>query len=184
MKWSSLRVAIVVGAAVPVVILFTFPRPLGHWQTLKTYFDNGMALRAGAPVRFAGVDIGSVKAVRPRPEIKDTPIEVVMSLNTAEELKIPNDSTVSLKSAGFLGETFVEIDSHTASGPPVQSGGTLKAVPTTALTTEQLLERIATTLNLSKTEETLDKLDAVLRERCNDKAEDMQKQALKTRKVH
>lgn len=130
MNWKTLRVAIVMGAAVLVIVLPTIPSPLGHRLTLKAYFTNGMALRSGAPVRLAGGDVGSVKSVRARPEMKEAPAEVIMALSTPEELRIPNDSTVSLATEGILGETFVNIDSHNASGPPIQSGGTLKALPT------------------------------------------------------
>src|SRR5205823_9908717 len=117
MNWKILRVAAVIGLAVLGIVLLTIPRLFGHKLRLKAYFNNAMALRPGAPVRLAGVDVGTVTSVRARPEVKDTPVEVVMGLNTPEELKVPNDSTVSLETAGVLGETFVEIDSHTASGP-------------------------------------------------------------------
>jgi len=143
MNWKILRVASVIGLAVLAVVLLSISRPMGHTLTLKAYFSNGMALCPGAPVRLAGVDVGSVKSVRARPEMKETPVEVVMSLNTSEELRIPNDSTVSLATAGILGEAYVAIDSRSAAGPPVQSGATLKAVPTASLTTKQMLDKLA-----------------------------------------
>jgi ABC-type transporter Mla subunit MlaD len=83
---------------------------MGHRMVVKTYFANAMGLRAGAPVRFAGVDLGSVKSERAKPEVKNSPVEVVMVFNPPYELKIPNDSTVLLETAVILGETFVDID--------------------------------------------------------------------------
>jgi phospholipid/cholesterol/gamma-HCH transport system substrate-binding protein len=166
MNWKTLRVASVFGLGVLALVVFTFSRPLGHRMTLKAYFTDATGLRPSATVRIAGVDVGGVKSVRVRPEMKDTSVEVVMSLNAAQDLSIPNDSTVSLETAGVLGEIYIDIDSRSASGPPIQSGGTLKATPTVTLTTEQMIEKLAEVLNLSKTEQTLDKLEAVIKERC------------------
>src|SRR5258708_2871976 len=89
-----------------------------------------------------------------------------MALKTGYELKIPNDSPVSLQTAGVLGQTFVQIDSHTASGPPIQSGSTLKAQPTANLTTEEMIAKFATVFNLS-TAEALEKLESLIKERCS-----------------
>ena len=102
-----------------------------------------MGLRAGAPVRFAGVDIGSVKSVRAKPEVKNSPVEVVMVLNPPYELKIPNDSAVSLETAGILGETFVDIDAASATGTPIGPNAVLKAKPTVRFTTEQFIEKLS-----------------------------------------
>jgi ABC-type transporter Mla subunit MlaD len=40
-----------------------------------------------------------------------------MFISTPYELKIPADSTVSLATAGVLGETYAEIDVKGTSGP-------------------------------------------------------------------
>ena len=49
-----------------------------------------------------------------------------MSLQTPYELNIPNDSVVTLETAGILGEVFPEIDIRGASGPPLLTNGELK----------------------------------------------------------
>ena len=79
MNWKILRVASVIGLAVLAVVLLSISRPMGHTLTLKAYFSNGMALCPGAPVRLAGVDVGSVKSVRARPEMKETPVDDFMT---------------------------------------------------------------------------------------------------------
>jgi phospholipid/cholesterol/gamma-HCH transport system substrate-binding protein len=86
-----------------------------------------MGLRAGAPLGFAGVDRGSVKSVRAKPEVKNSPVEVVMVFNPRYELKIPNDSTVLLETAGILGETFIDLDAARATGPPIGANAVRKA---------------------------------------------------------
>ena len=56
------------------------------------------------------------------------------------ELRIPNDSTASLETAGVLGETYVEIDVTHASGPPVASNAVLRTVATPQIT-QELIEK-------------------------------------------
>jgi len=167
MNRKILRSAGVIGVAVLAVILFILPRSSGHKLKLTAHFNNAEGLRSGATVRLAGVEVGTVKSVRAFPEAKDAPVEVVMALNTPDDLKIPNDSTVSLTTAGVLGETFVEIDSRSASGPPIQSGATLKAISTESPTLQQMLDRFAAALNTNTTEQTVAKLEALIKERCN-----------------
>jgi ABC-type transporter Mla subunit MlaD len=125
-----------------LIALLLARKPFRHEVVIKAYFSNAMSLRAGAPVRLAGVEIGSVKSVRARPELKEAPAEVVMVLTPSYELKVPNDSTALLATAGILGQTYVEIDATRASGPPLETNAVLKAIPTTQLSTHELLERV------------------------------------------
>src|SRR6266849_685661 len=166
MNWKMLRVASVAALAVLALAVLLIARPMRQTIGVKVYFTDAMGLRPSARVRLAGVDGGSVTSVRVRPESKDAPVEIAMALKTTYELNIPNDSTVSLETAGVLGETFVEIDSHKASGPPIRSGGTLKAQPIPSLTTEQMIAKFAAAFNLS-TSEAAEKLEALIKERCD-----------------
>jgi ABC-type transporter Mla subunit MlaD len=50
-----------------------------------------------------------------------------MVFNPPYELKIPNDSTVLLETPGILGETLVDIDAASATGPPIGANAVLKA---------------------------------------------------------
>lgn len=88
MRWKSLRLVALASVAVLALFLVVL-KPLGHKLVVKAYFTNAMGLRAGAPVRLAGVDIGSVKTVRARPELKEAPVEVVMVLNPPYETENP-----------------------------------------------------------------------------------------------
>jgi len=143
MNWRFFRGAGLVGVVLITLIALLLERkPFGHEIVIKAYFSDAMSLRAGASVRLAGVDIGSVKSVRARPELKEAPAEVVMVLAPSYELKIPNDSTASLTTAGILGETYVQIDAARASGPPLEANAVLKTIPTTQLSTHELLEKV------------------------------------------
>jgi ABC-type transporter Mla subunit MlaD len=114
-----------------------------HRLELKTYFQDAQGLRANAPVRLAGVDVGKVVSVRVKPEISQSPAEVVMSISTPYELKIPSDSTVSLATAGVLGETFAQIEIQGASGAPATSGTVLKSRHTEVMGPKEFVDMFA-----------------------------------------
>ena len=94
-----------------------------HPDELAFHSRSGRSCACGVGVGrtsvLAGVEIGSVKSVRARPEMKEAPAEVVTELTPSYELKIPNDSIASLATAGVLGETYVEIDAAHASCAPI-----------------------------------------------------------------
>jgi phospholipid/cholesterol/gamma-HCH transport system substrate-binding protein len=148
MSWRSIRIVALVGVVVAALaVLFLGRHPFVHKTVVKAYFSNAMNLRAGAPVRVAGVEIGAVKSVRARPEMKEAPAEVVMVLTPSYELKIPNDSVASLATAGVLGETYVEIDAAHASGAPIVTNAVLKTTPMTELSTQEMLEKFGKILS-------------------------------------
>ena len=54
-----------------------------------------------------------------------TPVEVTMKVTTKYAFNLHRDSICLLRTAGVLGETFVDFDSSQATGPAAQSGDTL-----------------------------------------------------------
>ena len=163
MNWKIFRVVALVGiVSAGLIALLFVEKPLGHKLVVKSYFNDGMDLRSGARVRLAGVDVGSVKSVRVRPELKSAPVEVVMVLAAPYELKIPNDSIASLATAGLLGGTYVGIDVSSAVGPPIETDGVLKSKPASELSTREVLEKVDELLK--KTDCDLEKARAAARE--------------------
>lgn len=132
--------------AVTAVFLFARARLSGHRLELKANFHNAQGLRQGAPVRVAGVDVGSVSSVRVRPELRENAAEVVMDVHTPYELKIPRDSVATLQTAGVLGPTFIEIDVAGASGEPANNGTVLKSKETEPLNTKEFIEKVGNVL--------------------------------------
>jgi phospholipid/cholesterol/gamma-HCH transport system substrate-binding protein len=133
LKWSQLRVGItvIVATLTLAVLLFLMSGTSGIFTrriTLKSYFDNAQGLRAGAPVRLNGVDIGNVTKILivPDKDKQQTPVEVVMKVSTKYSYAIHRDSVTSLETAGVLGETFLDIDSLQALGPLARDGDTLQ----------------------------------------------------------
>jgi len=137
-KYPSLIIAVASVAAVGIFVMLG--RPSGYQLDLKCYFRDAQGLRAGARVRVAGVEVGSVTSVRVRPELREHPAEVTMTVYTPYELKIPSDSTVSIETSGVMGNLFAQINIQDASGPPVQSGGLLNSRSSDSPTPRQWVE--------------------------------------------
>jgi phospholipid/cholesterol/gamma-HCH transport system substrate-binding protein len=132
LKWSELRVGITVIVAILILafLLFLMSGTNGLFTsriTLMSYFDNAQGLRPGAPVRLSGVDIGNVTKIIivPDRDKQLTPVKVLMKVSTKYSYAIHRDSVTSLETAGVLGETFLDIDSLQALGPPAHDGDTL-----------------------------------------------------------
>jgi len=132
LQWSRLRVGITVIVAalmlVAVIFLIGSTSLFTSHITLKTYFDNAEGLRKGAPVRLQGVDVGNVigTGIDTHHDPKN-PVEVIMKVNTRYRDFIRKDSTAVLSTAGVLGETFVDIDSSKATGPPAEDGSVMQS---------------------------------------------------------
>ena len=132
LKWSQLRVGLtVLFASITLMVLIFVMSGTGGWFTskitLRSYFDNASGLREGAPVRLAGVDIGNVTGIRIVQGRPTAPVEVMMKVNTKYAFNLRKDSVTLMSTAGILGETFVDVDSSTAKGPPAGDGDTLAA---------------------------------------------------------
>jgi phospholipid/cholesterol/gamma-HCH transport system substrate-binding protein len=129
-----------------------------HRQQIKSCFNDVQGLREGAPVRLAGVNIGTVRHVRANPQRKDCPAEVEMTLATTYEIRIPKDSIAGIETAGVLGESFVSIDAIQASGPPIENYGYLKSRPSNPPATfEDYLKALDLVLGIAKFAKEMDK---------------------------
>jgi phospholipid/cholesterol/gamma-HCH transport system substrate-binding protein len=131
-KWSQLRVGLTVifASLVLALLLFLMSGTSGlfsHRIVLVSFFDNASGLRVGAPVRLSGVDIGNVVGIRivPDKDKQATPVEIIMKVSMKYSFNLRRDSITSLSTAGVLGETFMDIDSSQAIGPPARNGDTL-----------------------------------------------------------
>ncbi|MGD0336314.1 MAG: MlaD family protein [Candidatus Omnitrophota bacterium] len=98
-----------------LIILATFILCIGSFKTWTSgyYVDfifnfvNG--IKVGAPVRFAGVDVGEVKEIgfiMPK-EGENTRIKLDCWIK--REVRVPVDSTIWVNTLGLLGEKYIEI---------------------------------------------------------------------------
>jgi phospholipid/cholesterol/gamma-HCH transport system substrate-binding protein len=79
----------------------------GHELNLTFGFVNGVKL--GAPVRYAGVDVGEVKKINFLPVGADGAAKVQIVAWVRNEVKMPVDSPVWINTLGLLGEKYIEI---------------------------------------------------------------------------
>jgi len=122
-------VTVIFASVVLMFLIFLMTSTTGIFTNkirLITYFDNAEGLRVGAPVRLQGVDIGNVISIQVVSDHGLTPVLVVMKVNTRYKL-LRSDSEAQLSTAGVLGETFVDVDSSAAKGPPAKDGDVLKS---------------------------------------------------------
>jgi phospholipid/cholesterol/gamma-HCH transport system substrate-binding protein len=98
--------------------------------TLKAAFTVETQLHLGSPVRIAGVNVGTVTAVR-RVGGNSTAAVATMSLQSSG-LPIHQDATADIRPRLFLeGNFYVDLHPGTPSAPTVSSGATLPASQTT-----------------------------------------------------
>ena len=89
-------------------------------------FDNAAGLKDGAPVSLEGVTIGNVHARAGGSDRNPTPVEVTMKIGHKYLKDLHVDSTATIAQAGVLGDSFVDIDSTHAVGPPPENNAELK----------------------------------------------------------
>ncbi len=112
---SKLELKVGVFVFAGLVILSTFVLSIEKYKkwnlTYRVYFTfnfvNGIKL--GAPVRFAGVDVGDVKEIKLKfiPEENKTKVDMICRVRW--DIKVPLDSTVWINTLGLLGEKYIEI---------------------------------------------------------------------------
>ncbi len=130
-QWSELKVGALILAALAILIglIFLMTGASGglfaHKITLRAYFPNAGGVKEGAPVTLEGVTIGNVVRMRVVPARNPNPVEVTMRVGEEYLRDLHTDSTASITQAGVLGDSFVDIDSTRASGPPPRNDAEL-----------------------------------------------------------
>ncbi|HEY1984581.1 MAG TPA: MlaD family protein [Terracidiphilus sp.] len=133
-QWSQLKVGALVLVAVAVLIFLIFLMSgstggvFARKIVLRSYFDNATGLKAGAPVTLEGVTIGNVIRIRVVPARSPKPVEVTMRIGHNEARFLHIDSTTVIAQAGVLGDSFVDITSVNATGPPPENNAELRSV--------------------------------------------------------
>jgi phospholipid/cholesterol/gamma-HCH transport system substrate-binding protein len=79
----------------------------GYRVTFVFNFINGA--KVGAPVRFAGVDVGEVQKIKLILDPTELKTKVKLLCWVRREVVIPADSAVWVNTLGLLGERYVEI---------------------------------------------------------------------------
>lgn len=123
LAWAELKIGLLTLLALVITggLVFTLSGEGGFfWQryAIKTVFADVAGLKPGAPVRVAGVDIGSVTSV----DFLGDRVEVVMEVSRDRQSLITDRSRAVLGTVSLLGESAVDI-SASSSGTPVPEWG-------------------------------------------------------------
>ena len=73
--------------------------------TIKAEFTSASGLKKGAHVEMAGVSVGKVKNIIFNPETYLAEVYIAIENN----IKVPEDSTASIRTAGIIGDKFLKI---------------------------------------------------------------------------
>lgn len=127
LAWAELKIGLVSIFAIvmTVVLIFLLSGEGGFsWQQyhVKTVFESIPGLKPGAPVRVAGVEVGSVSET----DFIGDRVEVVMQLNKDHQHLVTTDSVASLGSVSLLGEAAVDITASDT-GTPVPEWGYVRS---------------------------------------------------------
>lgn len=143
-RWSQLKVGVLVliSLTLLLILLFLMTNATGmatmeRKLIARSYFANSQGVKVGAPVTLEGVNIGEVKAVNitTDPARKATPVELVMKISPKFQDRLHTDTTASLVTTGFVGDTVVELNSEQAQGPEFHTGGEFKAYEAPSIAT-------------------------------------------------
>jgi len=129
LAWSELKIGIVsvFALAIAGVLIFMVSGEGGFfWQrySLKTVFADIEGLKEGAPVRVAGVEVGSVKKM----DFAGDKVEVTMDISKEQRPRITDRSTASLGSVSLLGEAAIDITAN-SQGRPIPDWGYVSSGP-------------------------------------------------------
>jgi phospholipid/cholesterol/gamma-HCH transport system substrate-binding protein len=131
LAWSELKIGIVavVAIALASTMIFLLSGDTGFaWQrySVKAIFDNIAGLKEGAPVRVAGVEVGSVSEIA----FVGDRVEVTMEVTDENRERITTGSRAMLGSVSLLGEAAVDI-TPSSQGTPIPEWGYVASAPAT-----------------------------------------------------
>lgn len=123
LAWAELKIGVVsIFAIVMALILIFLLSAAGgfFWQRygIKTVLTSVAGLKTGAPVRVAGVEVGSVTGVA----FFGDRVEVLMEIGKENRPRITTTSVASLGSVSLLGEAAIDITAS-SQGTPIPDWG-------------------------------------------------------------
>ncbi|MFK0730260.1 MAG: MlaD family protein [Gloeotrichia echinulata HAB0833] len=103
---GSVGILILVGLGVFGLVVLWLNRFTSTRNSYKVIveFANAGGMQKGAPVRYRGVKIGAISAIRPGPNAVEVEIEIAQS-----DLIIPKDVVIEANQSGLISESIIEI---------------------------------------------------------------------------
>lgn len=98
-----------------IVLLAGFILSIGGFKTWTSRYQANFifnfvnGIKYGAPVRFAGLDVGEVKEIKLVFNPQEQKTKIKIGCWVKNNVKIPLDSTIWVNTLGLLGEKYIEI---------------------------------------------------------------------------
>jgi phospholipid/cholesterol/gamma-HCH transport system substrate-binding protein len=132
LAWAQLKIGLmsIFALVMASVLIFLLTATTGFfWQrySIKTVLGNGAGVREGAPVRLAGVEVGSVS----RLDFIGDRVEVLMVVGKDNQSRITDTSLASIGSVSLLGDAAVDITAS-STGTPIPEWGYVRSKPSAA----------------------------------------------------
>ena len=123
----NIRLGIFVVAGISALILGLYfigenRNMFGNTFLLYTNFHNVKGLQSGNNVRYAGIDVGTVKKIA---ILNDTLVRVDIEVEEKLKTVIRSNSITSIGTDGLMGNTLLNIEPGNASAPLVKDGDEL-----------------------------------------------------------
>lgn len=140
MSQRSIEVKVGILILVALGLLGGFVIVMGGLSFEPTYtvyvrFENPGGLQTGAPVRIAGVKVGTVSEIQFRGGMLDEktgqpepPIRVVLKMEKKYQNAVHDNARFYVTSQGVLGELFLAVDPGSHDRPPLPDGATVDGV--------------------------------------------------------
>ncbi|HEU0136679.1 MAG TPA: MlaD family protein [Flavobacterium sp.] len=113
---------ITIGLALFVLAIFVIGKQKNLFDpvfTLSTQFNNVSGLQVGNTVRFSGITVGTVDAIR---IVNDSTVRVDMLIQKDVQRFIKNGAHAIIGSEGIIGDRVVVIANSETTGKPVRDG--------------------------------------------------------------
>ena len=154
---SSFELKVGIFIFIGIVILSVIVFSIGNFYTLKRGYElnilfsfaNGISV--GAPVRYAGVEVGEVQDIEVYFDEKENVPMVRLLVWASQNTWVNEDSGANINTLGLLGEKYLEITPGTRESRLLQKGETLRGYD--PVSTEELTR---------ETQETLAKVDSMI----------------------
>lgn len=150
----KLGIFVLVGLLLLIFSLYMIGRDnnlFGKNYKLTARFENVQGLTVGNNVRYAGIQVGTVKKIR---ILSDTLIEVVMLIDVKMKQYIHKNDIVSMSTDGLMGNRILNITAS-KDGSPLAEDGDLLATKRNVSTDEMLETLDKTNRNIAVISEEL-----------------------------
>ncbi len=142
---TKLELKVGIFAFIGLVVLVIFVLSIGGFKTwssgyqINFIFNFVNGVKIGAPVRFAGVDVGEVKKIHLQFIPEENRSSIRLEVWIRDIVRVPADSTVWVNTLGLLGEKYIEIIPGKDYSHPLEKNQSLIGVD--PLPTHELLSR-------------------------------------------